>query len=245
MKIRSLRCIASASTAAYYRRLGRRALLLPARLIHAAAALVMSLACIAVPAASPEVILIPVIGAIGPASADFIVRGSAACRTRRRATRRAATRHARRARYVDAADHQGDSRLARAGRGLHCARAARARPAPAPISSMRAISRRWRRAPISARRRRCELGMGGAEPPGQTPPGLPGAGPAAHRQRTAQEDQPRPALLLQPSPRRNAARYPIDRSCASRSTTPPPISAASRNARTQCRTGPNARCAKR
>jgi membrane-bound serine protease (ClpP class) len=64
--------MASAHAAAYYR---RRAFRLPARLVRAAAALAMSLACLAVPAASPEVVVIPVVGAIGPASADFIVRG--------------------------------------------------------------------------------------------------------------------------------------------------------------------------
>src|ERR1700737_532009 len=72
MKIRPLRCIASARAVAHYRRRGFR---LPARIVRAAAAFAMSLACIAVPAASPEVVVIPVVGAIGPASADFIVRG--------------------------------------------------------------------------------------------------------------------------------------------------------------------------
>ncbi|MEA3116850.1 MAG: hypothetical protein QOI13_120, partial [Paraburkholderia sp.] len=54
---------------------GHRAFGLPAQLVRATAALAMLLACMAVPSASPEVVVIPVVGAIGPASADFIVRG--------------------------------------------------------------------------------------------------------------------------------------------------------------------------
>ena len=55
----------------------RHAFRLPARLVRAATALAVSLVCTVATAAAPEVVVIPVAGAIGPASADFIVRGLA------------------------------------------------------------------------------------------------------------------------------------------------------------------------
>ena len=74
--------------------------------------------------------------------------------SRKARARGAADRHAGRPRQLDARHHQGDPRVAGAGRRVRRARAARAPPAPAPTSSTPATSRRWRPAPTSAPRRR-------------------------------------------------------------------------------------------
>ena len=142
------------------------------------------------PAAARPAVVIPINGAIGPASADFIVRS----------LDRAARQHAPLAILqlgtpggLDTSMRQiikSHPRLARAGRRVRCA-GRRARRARAPTSSMPATSRRWRPAPISARRRPCSsasaaprhragiLRHRGCRP---APPGASGASDAAASQ---------------------------------------------------------------
>ncbi|HTI18045.1 MAG TPA: nodulation protein NfeD [Trinickia sp.] len=75
METHPLPCLSPAYTAVQNR---RRVLRLPAWLVHAAAFIALALSCLVALAAAPrEVVVIPVAGAIGPASADFIVRGLA------------------------------------------------------------------------------------------------------------------------------------------------------------------------
>ena len=75
-------------------------------------------------------------------------------RARARAARGAADGHAGRARHLDAQHHQGHPRRRRCRWPPSSRRRAHARPAPAPTSCTPRTSRRWRRPPTSAPRRR-------------------------------------------------------------------------------------------
>lgn len=208
-----------------------------------------------------SVVVIPMSGAIGPASADFIVRS----------LQRAADDHAQLA--VLQLDTPGglDTSMRQiikailgspvpvatfiAPSGARAASAGTYIVYASHIAAMAPGTNLGAATPI-------QMGIGGAEPPGREKPGLPGLPGTDDREPKAPASSAgllpalhppalpatlRAARRVTPLPAAQArSRSTLNRqNCASRSTTPLPTSAASRKCAGATPIGPNARCAKR
>ena len=104
--------------------------------------------------ASATATVIELKGPIGPAMSRYVERSLDDADERAEHRRHPADGYARRSRHLDARHHQGDTRLAGAGRRLMWRRVVRERRARERTSSTHATSPRWLRRPIWAQRRR-------------------------------------------------------------------------------------------